>query len=64
MNVDYSECFKQYLKNFPVNDQLKIKAFVEHIQQYGFDGLVGRNKSSDNVPKDDPNWSAKVSYAH
>lgn len=63
MNVDYSECFKQYLKNFPVNDQLKIKAFVEHIQQYGFDGLVGRNKSSDNVPKDAPNWLAKVSYA-
>lgn len=63
MNVDYSECFKQYLKNFPVNDQLKIKAFVEHVQRYGLDGLKGRNKSSDNVPKDDPNWSAKVRYA-
>jgi hypothetical protein len=43
VNVDYSECFKQYLKNFPVHDQLKIKAFVEHIERYGFDGLKGKN---------------------
>ncbi|MDO4223327.1 MAG: hypothetical protein Q4D05_04775 [Acinetobacter sp.] len=63
MNVDYSRQFKSYLKNFPVQDQLKIRQFVEHVEKYGFQGLQGRNKSSDTVPKDDPKWVEKVSYA-
>lgn len=37
------------------------QAMLYHAHQHG---LIGRHKSSDNVPKDDPNWSAKVSYAH
>lgn len=63
ISVEYSEHFQKCLKNFPKTDQLKIRDFVEHIKNHGFDGLQGRNKSSDNVPKDDPQWSIKVAYA-
>lgn len=63
MNVIYGEKFRIHLKNYPKADLLKIKSFVKHIKQFGFEGLQGRNKSSDNVPKDDPNWSQKVAYA-
>lgn len=38
-------------------------AFVAHLKNFGFDSLEGCNKSSDNVPKDDPQWSIKVAYA-
>ena len=63
MNVLYGEKFRQHLKNFPKSDQLKIKAFVEYVEEFGFDGLQGRNKSSDDVPKVHPNWQKIVAYA-
>lgn len=63
VKVEYGIKFKAHLKNFPVADQLKIKAFVEHIEQFGFDGLQGRNKSSDDVPVTHPNWSERIIYA-
>lgn len=63
MNVLYGEKFRQHLKNFPKSDQLKIKAFVEYVEEFGFDGLQGRNKSSDDVPKAHPNWQKIVAYA-
>lgn len=36
---------------------------MAHVRDFGLHDLVGRNKSSDNVPTDDPNWTAKVKYA-
>lgn len=63
MQVEYGELFALHLPNFPKADRLKIAEFVYHVQQFGFDGLQGRNKSSDNVPKDNPNWSKIVAYA-
>lgn len=63
MKVILTPLFAQFLKNFPKDDRNKIRDFIEHVEQFGFDGLLGRNKSSDNVPTDDPNWSKKVSYA-
>lgn len=63
MKVLYGEKFRQHLKNFPKADQLKIKAFADHVQTHGLIGLIGRNKSSDNVPKDHPNWLERVKYA-
>ena len=60
--VVFSPLFKQCVKNYPKADQLKIGEFVEHLQNYGFAGLQGRNKSSDNVPTDDPNWAKKVAF--
>lgn len=63
MNIIYGEKFRQHLKNFPKSDQLKIKEFVEHVQQFGFEGLQGRNKPSDDVPTDNPHWGEIVTYA-
>lgn len=63
ITVSYSDHFQKCLKNFPKIDQLKVKGFIDHVEQYGLTDLIGRNKSSDNVPKDDPNWSQKVAYA-
>lgn len=64
MNVLYGEKFRQHLKNFPKSDQLKIKAFVEYVEEFGFDGLQGRNKSSDDVPKVHPNWQKIIATTH
>lgn len=63
MKVILSPVFAQYLKNYPKTDREIILAFINHVEQFGFDGLQGRNKSSDNVPTDDPNWLTKVKYA-
>lgn len=63
MNVILGELFKQHFKNFPKNDRKIIFEFIAYVEENGFDGLTGRNKSSDNVPFDNPNWSANVKHA-
>lgn len=63
MKVQFGRIFQQYVKNFPNSDKLKIREFIDHVENFGFVGLQGRNKSSDHVPTDDPNWSQKVAYA-
>ncbi len=61
--VTYGVKIKKEILNFPERDLDIIAEFIEHLKQHGFIGLVGRNKSSDNVPTDDPLWSEKVAYA-
>lgn len=63
MKVTLSGDFERKAVNFPKADRLKIAEFIQFVNEYGLIGLVGRNKNSDNVPKDDPNWSKKVAYA-
>lgn len=63
MKVIFSENFYKYYQHFPEKDQIKIREFVNHLENFGFNGLAGRNKSSNNVPTNDPNWLAKVKYA-
>lgn len=63
IKVVVAPLFAKHLKNFPKADREKIRIFAEHIENTGFVGLIGRNKNSDNVPTDDPNWSKKVAYA-
>lgn len=63
MDVKFGLKFQQHMLNFPKQDRLKLTQFITHIENYGFDGLKGRNKSSDEVPTDDPSWLAKVKYA-
>lgn len=57
MIVILGETFKKHFVNFPRQDRIKIFEFIEHIKQYGFDGLKCLNKASHNIPKDHPNWS-------
>ncbi|MFW2176341.1 MULTISPECIES: hypothetical protein [unclassified Moraxella] len=63
MKVIIGDDFALKLVNFPNTDKQKIRLFILHLEKHGFDGLTGRNKSSDNVPFNDPNWSDKVAYA-
>lgn len=63
IDVRFSLKFKQHLKHFPKEDKLKIKAFIDYVRENGFDGLAGRNKSSDNIPPNDPYWKEKVTFA-
>lgn len=63
MHVSFGKNFANYLVNFPDADQLKIREFVKHVKQHGLTNLQGRNKSSDNVPKNNPNFAQKVAYA-
>ena len=52
-----------HYKQFPESDRKKIMMFIKHITTYGFNGLPGKNKPSDEVNKDAPNWLEKVQYA-
>lgn len=63
MTVSLGEEFKKAFKNFPKQDRVKIYDFIGHVQNKGFEGLKGRNKSSDNVDKNDPYFKEKASYA-
>lgn len=51
------------MRNFPKQDVDFIFDFINAVQQGGFSTLKGRNKSSSDVPKNDPNWLSKVRYA-
>lgn len=63
LTIEYGSLFRKEFANFPVKDQDAIVEFVEHILKFGFTNLEGRNKSSDNVHKDDPYFAQKVKYA-
>lgn len=63
MNVEMSVAFQTKLKHFLKADKEKIFKFVQYVHEHGLEGLEGRNKSSAEVPTDDPNWLAKVQFA-
>ncbi len=63
MIVEFAKQIKKEFLNYPLSDRIKIMEFSTHVEQYGLEGLAGRNKFSDDVPTDDPNWKDKVAYA-
>lgn len=63
MIVELGKEFARVFSNFPVGDQDKILDFIEHVEVHGFDGLEGKNVSSTNVDKDDPQFILKVQKA-
>lgn len=63
MKVIFSQKFANHYQNYLKKDQDKINQFIYHVSLHGLTNLTGRNKSSDNVPRDDPNWAEKVAYA-
>lgn len=63
MKVLLGETFQKHFLRFPHSDQMKIFAFIAHVEQYGFAGLSGRNKPSHNVPTNHPNWLERVQHA-
>lgn len=63
MKVIFATLFAKHLLDCPQNDRQKILDFAKHITRFGFVGLKGRNKSSDNVPIGDPKRQDKIRYA-
>lgn len=62
MKVKLGKIFTQHLKQFPQSDKSIIYEFIRHIHLHGFNGLLGKNKSSIDVPIDDPDFLKKVEF--
>lgn len=61
--VYFGKIFLKEMRNFPIEDILKIGDFARYVSSFGFSGLPGKNKQSDDVPREDSNWLYKVKYA-
>jgi len=57
-----TEHFKARYQSFPPKNRKKISSFLVHVMKNGFDGLEGRNKFSDDVSTDDPEFVIKVKF--
>ena len=65
MQVQITPKFEEYLKeNFNDEDLEVIGQFVYHVELYGLEGLQGRNKKSDDIDTNDPNWLTKVRFVN
>lgn len=62
VDTTISESFKERYKNFPQKNRLKISAFIAHVKNNGFENLEGRNKFSDDISTNDPDFIAKVKF--
>lgn len=62
LDAKLTDHFKERYKTFPPKNRRKISAFLIHIIKYGFDNLEGRNKFSDDVSKEDPEFVEKVKF--
>lgn len=56
--------FKDRYKSFPDKNRKKISAFILHLMKRGYDGLEGRNKFSDDIHRDDPDFVTKARFVH
>lgn len=63
MRVELGKKLLQFLQTRDKDDSQKVFNFVTHVKQHGLANLEGRNKNSDDVPKDDPQFLAKVQRA-
>ena len=61
--IEFGQVFLDRFNNYPIVDIEKIKEFTDHITLYGFEGLAGRNKRSDNVDTNDHEFIEKVKHA-
>lgn len=64
VNVSVTEHFKARYKMFPRANREKISAFISEVMNSGFANLEGRNKFSDDVSTDDPDFIAKVRFVN
>ncbi|MGC6032817.1 hypothetical protein [Enterobacter hormaechei] len=64
VNVSVTEHFKARYKTFPRANREKISAFISEVMKTGFANLEGRNKFSDDVSTDDPDFIAKVKFVN
>ncbi len=68
--IDASQHFKGKIQKFSKGPKTRIAKFIDTFQTGGFsainsvtiNGYIVRNKPSDDVPTDDPDWLLKVRY--
>lgn len=56
--------FKTRYQGFPAKNRRKISAFILHLMKRGYDGLEGRNKFSDDIDHDDPEFVIKARFVN
>ena len=61
--VDLSINFAQIYSTIAANDSKFVDDFIDHVEQYGLNGLPGRLKPSWDIPTNDPFWLKKVQFA-
>lgn len=54
--------FAKRVQGYPRQNRLKILNFIRHLQSFGFDNLPGRNKPSDDISKDSPDFIGVVRF--
>lgn len=64
VNVSVTEHFRARYRNYPPKNRKKISKFIAEVKANGFGGLEGRNKFSDDVSPDDPDFVVKVRFVH
>ncbi len=62
VSVAVTDHFRARYKTFPKKNRDKISAFILEVRKRGFEFLEGRNKFSDDVNPDDPEFISKVRY--
>ena len=63
VNILLNTLFKKEQARFPKCDKEKIADFYLHLQSHGFTGLPGRNKCSQDVPSQHPEFLRTLQYA-
>lgn len=61
--VDFSVHFAKVYVAIAANEAQYIDNFIEHVEENGLIGLPGRLKASWDIPKDDPQFNSKNTYA-
>lgn len=62
--VTFGKQFLKEFKNYPDEDKRKISRFVAHVKKNGLNHLEGVNKSSNDIPKDDPKFASKIALVN
>ncbi len=62
MNVAFGKEFLRELRNYPNQDRYVILKFAKQVSEEGFQSTPGKNKYSDDIDTDDPNFLKKVDY--
>lgn len=62
MNVAFGKQFLKELQQYPKPDRTKILSFAQQVRDEGFANLPGRNKYSEDVDTNDPQFVQKVRY--
>ena len=56
VQVSLSNSFKDRFKRFSPQARRLISSFIAHVKNFGFDNLPGRNKFSDDIDTNSPNF--------